>query len=593
MAAVGVARRLPIRAMRWRIAVAFSVLILLTVTVLMLLLLPLVRSRTLQSLEQGLIGQARLIARQLAADSSSLPQRALDWQHDLDVRVTVISPDGMVLADAPPLVAVGTDLNARPEVRDALALGRGKATRVSTATGDSMFYVAVPIAQSAHVGLVRLGVPLTLIAETQTQITETVISAALIAVLVAILLALVFARQVTRPVLALRLMAARLAGGELDVAVVPPPDPDLAALARDFNHMAQQLRHVIISRESERQRLATTLMTMADGLLMISPANWVMAINPAAERWLRPPTIPLALGDVVAGATLLAAVEQARSAAAQGRPVEVEISDLPVAEQVLRAVVTCLPPPEQNHAIIVLQDLSAIRAMERARRSLLANVSHDFRSPLASLSAMIETLADGALDDRAAAADFLRRMDLEVRSLSQLVDEFLELSRIESGHLVLDCALTDVGQLITAVVQRMRPQADQRQIQLRAVLAEPLPAVWLDPRQMEHVLRNLIQNALHHTPQGGRVLLTADADATSLCLQVQDTGSGIAPADLPFIFERFYKADRARSRSGAGLGLAIVQQLVQRHGGQITVTSALGAGATFKIVLPRRSGQFT
>ncbi|MBK9714787.1 MAG: hypothetical protein IPO81_26320 [Kouleothrix sp.] len=236
---------------------------------------------------------------------------------------------------------------------------------------------------------------------------------------------------------------------------------------------------------------------------------------------------------------------------------------------------------------MVLQDLTELRRAEQSRRMFLANISHDLRTPLASLQAMIETLQDGALDDRVAAEDFLRRMDAEVQGLNRLVGEFLELTRIESGQLELALAPADLRALLRGVAARMAAQAEQRGIALALALPDRLMPVNVDTARIEQVLLNLLQNALAFTPRGGRVTLGAEAQADGVRVWVHDTGAGIAPEDLPHIFERFYKADRARSGGGTGLGLAIAKHLVEHHGGRIEAESQVGMGTTVSFILPR------
>ena len=254
-------------------------------------------------------------------------------------------------------------------------------------------------------------------------------------------------------------------------------------------------------------------------------------------------------------------------------------------------MITRVPAAEAEQTLVVLQDLTDLRRAEQSRRIFLANISHDLRTPLASLQAMIETLQDGAIDDRAAADDFLRRMDAEVQGLNRLVGEFLELTRIQSGQLELALAPADLRTLLQDVAARMAAQAEQRGITLDLVLPEAPISVHADAGRIEQVLLNLLQNALTFTPRGGRVTLGAQLQADRVQIWVRDTGSGIAPEDLPHIFERFYKADRARSSTGTGLGLAISKHLVERHGGEIGATSELEQGTTVRFSLLRQQAE--
>jgi two-component system phosphate regulon sensor histidine kinase PhoR len=327
---------------------------------------------------------------------------------------------------------------------------------------------------------------------------------------------------------------------------------------------------------------------MADGILLLGRDESVRLANQAAVQLLALPAeaTPIALASTPVGAALLPAVRAIQRGQVQDRTLAVDEVLVPTTQRSLRAMVTRVPAAEADQTLVVLQDLTELRRASSARRIFLANISHDLRTPLASLQAMIETLLDGAIDDRAAAEDFLRRMDAEVAGLSRLVGEFLELTRIESGQLKLAAEPTDLRPLLAAVAARMAAQAQARGITIGLALPKDLPIVSADAARIEQVLLNLLQNALAFTPRGGRITLGAEALPDHVAIWVRDTGTGIAPEDLPHIFERFYKADRARSGGGTGLGLAIAKHLVERHGGQIEAASQPGKGTTVSFSLP-------
>jgi len=583
-----------LRSMRWRIASAYIVLIVSTLALLALILIQLLRTTYVRTLEAGLAGQARLVATITGDPPATAPSAALasmvDQLHEqLGARVTLIAADGTVLADSFQSPSANGNLLDRPEVRDALALGQGANERNSVATGDEMFYVAVPFGPLGKPrGVARVGVPLTQIAQAQARLGLTVLATALLAAAITLVLAVLIARRTTRPLLELRSMAARLAGGDLDVQVPIPPDEEVAALAQDFNLMASRLRQLLVAVETERQRLSTILATMADGILLLGPNDTVTLANRAAAQLvgISSDTLPVALAALPIGSALRSAVQALDARPSAGESLVVEDVRGPSTQRSLRAVVTRVPMPAQDQMLIVLQDLTDLRRAEQARRAFLANISHDLRTPLASLQAMIETLQDGALEDRPAAEDFLRRMDDEVQGLNRLVREFLELTRIESGQLELAPSPTDVRALLAAAAARMAAQAQQRGDIIDLELPVELPVLHIDGARIEQVLLNLLQNALTFTPRSGRITLGAEVRGDQVAIWVRDTGMGIPPEDLPHIFERFYKADHARTGGGTGLGLAIAKHLVERHGGQIAATSQPAQGTIVTLSLP-------
>lgn len=240
-----------------------------------------------------------------------------------------------------------------------------------------------------------------------------------------------------------------------------------------------------------------------------------------------------------------------------------------------------------------------------SQRMFVANASHELRTPLASLKALTETLRDGALEDPPAAERFLNSMETEIDALTQMVQELLELSRIESGQAALRLAPAAVAQIITPSVERLRPQAERNGLNLQVVIAEDTPPVLADVERMQQVVSNLVHNAIKFTPPGGSITVRAQqgrdgqipASARKtrplvsggwpvVIVEVADTGMGIPARDLPRVFERFYKADRARGSGGAGLGLSIAHHLVEGHGGHIWVESEEGEGSTFFFSLP-------
>jgi two-component system, OmpR family, phosphate regulon sensor histidine kinase PhoR len=236
--------------------------------------------------------------------------------------------------------------------------------------------------------------------------------------------------------------------------------------------------------------------------------------------------------------------------------------------------------------LLLFQDLTRLRRLEMVRRDFVSNVSHELRTPLASLKALVETLQEGALDDPPAAHRFLTRMDSEIDTLTQMVQELLELSRIESGKVPLQLKPIAPREMLIQAVERMSLQAERAGLTLRADCPADLPLVLADVDRMEQVLINLLHNAIKFTPPGGVITLNARQDNDTVVFSVKDTGVGIAQNDLERIFERFYKADRARSGGGTGLGLSISRHLVEAHAGRIWAESDPGKGSTFYFALP-------
>jgi two-component system phosphate regulon sensor histidine kinase PhoR len=266
--------------------------------------------------------------------------------------------------------------------------------------------------------------------------------------------------------------------------------------------------------------------------------------------------------------------------------------EMPQQSMHLQVVASPMGEPLLGHTLLIFLDMTRVQQLETVRQDFISNVSHELRTPLASLKALTETLLDGALDDPPAARRFLTLIETEVDSLSLMVQEILELSRIESGRVPLKIKPVPPVELLAAAHKRLRLQADRAGLTVIQKCDSNLPLVMADRPRMVQVVMNLLHNAIKYTPTGGEITLLAyfarnlDPEKDEVVFQVRDTGVGIPEDDLPRIFERFYKADRARSGGGTGLGLAIGRHMVETHRGRIWVESTEGEGSTFSFTLP-------
>lgn len=338
--------------------------------------------------------------------------------------------------------------------------------------------------------------------------------------------------------------------------------------------------------QAGHDRLAALLDQMTDGVLIASPDGRVSFANPAAERLF---DISPALGRSVVEVLRHHQLAETWRASVQRAQPQSEMVELAARHQYIQLI--ALPDRDNpGGSLLLAQDFTRLRQLETIRRDFISNLSHELRTPLASLKALTETLSDGALEDPAAAQHFLRRIEAEVDALTQMAAELLDLSRIESGQLRLKRAPTDPAQLLQTAAQRMQAQAVRGALTLRVNCPAELPPVLADVPRLEQVLVNLIHNAVKFTPPGGEITLAAQPAGDFVQFSVRDSGVGIPEEALPRVFERFYRADRARAGDGTGLGLAIVRHLVEAHGGQVGVQSRQGQGALFFFTIPLAHG---
>lgn len=355
----------------------------------------------------------------------------------------------------------------------------------------------------------------------------------------------------------------------------------LGELASLINARFLNFNLLLSESEKERIRLATILEQLTDAVLIVDANGRVQFANPAAEKFFGSPLAGRSLVEVTRHYQI---VEAWRRCQKTGE-VQTESIEVTTSRRFLQLIVV----PDRSASdgsLLLVQDLTRMRHLETVRRDFISNISHELRTPLASLKALTETLRDGALSDPSAAPHFLSRIETEVDVLSQMTQELLDLSRIESGQMTLNLSRLNPVQLLNAAAERMRAQAERAGLVLTVEAPATLLEVRADGARVEQVLVNLIHNAVKFTPTPGVITLSAQADRSFVRFTVKDTGIGIPEEDLERVFERFYKTDRSRSGSGTGLGLSISRHIVELHGGKIWVESREGEGSSFQFTLP-------
>jgi two-component system phosphate regulon sensor histidine kinase PhoR len=351
--------------------------------------------------------------------------------------------------------------------------------------------------------------------------------------------------------------------------------------------MALSLKKRIAAVSEEKSRLATILSTMADGVMMTDESGTIVLTNRAAENLFgfnADRAIGLPVIQVIRDHEIDSAL---KACLTTGKAQTVQV-DSGTAKRFLRAIAIPLSAENRlNGALLLFQDLTELRDLQTMRRELVSNVTHELMTPLAGIKAIVETLADGAIDDKLAAKDFLVRIDSEVDRLTQMVNELTDLSRIESGKTDLKLGPGHLKALVEGVVARLKPQAERQNLTISIELPPDLPIVPLDKGRIEQVVTNILHNAIKFTPPGGKITISAKAEPDVVVVSIADTGMGISKEDLPHVFERFWKADRARSGGGTGLGLSIAKHIIQAQGGRIWAESTEGQGSTFHFSLRR------
>jgi len=337
----------------------------------------------------------------------------------------------------------------------------------------------------------------------------------------------------------------------------------------------------INSLHTENARLATLLDQLTDGVIIADAEGRVQFANPAAGKLFNTnnPT-QLSVAQVVRSHQLIEAWKRCQ----QSRQIQTEAVEIPVRRQYLQIIV--IPDEHEGGSLLLVQDLTQVRKLENVRRDFISNVSHELRTPLASLKALTETLQNGAITDVEAGPRFLERIHTEVDALTQMTQELLDLSRIESGQVQLNFENISPRALLISAAERMKAQAERAGLKLEVTCDENIPRIRADRGRLEQVLVNLIHNAVKFTKPGGSITLEAESTPSRVRCAVRDTGKGIPTESLPRIFERFYRVDSSRTGSGTGLGLSISKHIVEAHGGKIWAESEEGRGSAFYFEMP-------
>ncbi len=335
---------------------------------------------------------------------------------------------------------------------------------------------------------------------------------------------------------------------------------------------------------SENARLSTVLEQLTDGVIIVDANGLIQFANPAVQKLFEISNAPgRSVTEVVRNHQLVDAWRRCQ----QTNEMQSESVELPARHQFLQLI--AIPDTHASGSLLLVQDLTRVRRLETVRRDFISNVSHELRTPLASLKALTETLQSGALSDPEAGPRFLGRISTEVDALTQMAQELLDLSRIESGQVELILAPLAPKGLVTSAADRMRMQAERAGLKLSINCEDGLPAIRADKSRLEQVLVNLIHNAVKFTKPGGEISIETESTVGGVRFAVRDSGVGIPAESLTRIFERFYRVDKSRTGSGTGLGLSISKHIIEAHGGKIWAESNEGRGSVFYFVIPINS----
>ena len=583
---------------RTKVFVSSVVVAAVSLLVVALLLSSQVREQQRDAIAQRLTDEARLIADLLSA-APSLRGAALDDEADrlgqyISGRVTLIAEDGTVVADSTQTLDELATLEnhaSRPEVVAARETGLGDSQRYSTTVRADLLYVA---ARATHpvVRYVRVALPLTVIDGQLAAIRYSTLVALGAAIPIALVLAWLLSAPLARRVQAIARVASRYSSGDLSQPAYDYGADELGTVARVLDASVQELGRRLDELSRDRARTDAILTGMMEGVLVVDRDGRLQLVNHAAQQMLH-------VDGSATGRRYVEVIRHPDIAAQLGsalRGEDVGSRELSLVRDPGRTFVSraaAVASAGGGGAVLVLHDVSDLRRMDQMRRDCVANVSHELRTPLTAIRGYVEAL----IDDPADAANTRRFLDIirgQSTRMDRLVTDLLRLARLDARQEALERAPCDLQQLFEEVAADLAPSIDARRQRITIDVPADAREASVDAAKLHDVVRNLVENAVHYSPEGADVHVGAARDARAYTITVTDSGPGIPPEDLTRVFERFYRVDKSRSRpGGTGLGLAIVKHLVELHGGTVTAANRPEGGAVFTVTLPASAADVT
>ena len=545
-------------------------------------------------MREDLFARMALIEHDVAAQAPGLSGGAWDdlaneFGRRADLRVTFIGPDGVVIGDSEvdALALPGVENHRdRPEVAAALRGEHGFSRRSSATVGRRLVYAAVPIEGTMPRFVVRVAAPLEQLERAIARMHRALLVAALLALLVAVLMSTVAAQLMSSALRGITQAARKMSAGDLSVRARIGGTDEVGELGRTLDALAENLLSTLVALRAERDLFGRMLESMQEGVLVLDHELRILLVNPALRGLLL-------LGNDVVGRMPIETIRNAElqsildGVAASGKPAsgEVEIAGLGPRRFMVHA--TSLGG-EPRGLVAVFVDVTEIRRLETMRKDFVANVSHELRTPITAVRSAAETARRAVDKDPEAAARFIDMIERNAVRLQELVEDLLELSRIESKQFRPQLDAVELAPVVEQVLALFRDAAERKGLRLRSALGPSPRPVLADRRALEQVLSNLIENAVKYCPEGVTVTVRVVEREHIARISVEDTGPGIEKKHLPRLFERFYRADKGRSRDmgGTGLGLSIVKHLVEAMNGNVGVESTPGKGTTFSFTLP-------
>ncbi len=500
----------------------------------------------------------------------------------IETRITVIGLDGQVLGDSGNDPQKMENHLTRPEIQQALKEGMGKSIRYSTTLKEAMLYIALPTRKNGNItGVIRASFPLGQIRALIWDVNSKILYLTLILAIFVLLLSFLSAKSITKPVKEMALAAKKIAKGNFDTVLSIKTKDEIGELSFSLNQMAQELRRLFTTLTLEREGLQKILWAMVEGVVVLDSQKRIILANESFKEMFGFSSQSIRgkpYWEILRNIDIERLIDKALSSG------KTEASEIRYQNRVYLGNATLLSRAKGKEVLIVFHDITEIKQLERVKADFVANVSHELRTPLTAIRGFVETLEEETSEKQ---QHFLKIIKKHTDRLINLVSDLLLLSKIEERGKELEMEDVNLKEVIRDVLKIFENKLKGKNLKSELTAPDRLPLIKADSFLMEQLFINLIDNAVKYT-KGGEVKVEIFPQNQKIEIRVSDTGIGIPEKHINRIFERFYVADKARSRQvgGTGLGLSIVKHIVLLHNGEISVDSKIGRGTTFTIILP-------
>lgn len=582
-----------LRTIQSKLVVVYLLLILVAMELASLYLLRQLESSYIGKAQDDLHQSAQLLAGQLSnfVVGGRLDAEAVDrYMERWPGEVLVLDATGVVIGATARLPNRTSLMGLKFSHDDVSPAFVGNVTaRTGQEGAQRMAYEAIPITLSGNViGVIYLKASLDEAYARLGDIRDILLVATLVAMASTVVLGFALARSITGPIREVTRRAAEIAGGNFDQAIQVRSNDEIGQLGEMFNRMTRRLKQTLGEIQDEKSKVEAILTHMADGLMALSNTGRIIMLNPAAER-LFGTTESQAIGrrpeELTPDAALAEGLAEARE-----RSLSVT-REVRVKKAVLQAHITPLTGEgnQSSGTVIVFHDITELERLEKMRREFVANVSHELKTPLTTVKSYVETLLDGAAEEPEVRTRFLQVVDGETERMTRLVRDLLRLTQMDEGTASWDIRPHDLAEILSESVGRLAVQAENKLLTIERDFDPQTPPALCDDDKMQQVFINLLANAIEFTPHRGRIRVSVAPAGEMVRVVIADNGIGIPAEDLPRIFERFYRVDKARSRKmgGTGLGLAIAKQIVELLGGSVSIASEVGKGTQVSLTIPQ------